>query len=137
MTPNESQVYARSIAEQNRLIKLARFGLAGVTALAVLVVVLLLSACVQMAAPRNVSDSLAYVESQVQGLVKTCTTLNNERRITLAQAVQCDGVTRQAFTAIDLGRGAAQAGDLTRAEAQLSVVRALLVEAEKITGSRP
>lgn len=117
--------------------RFARLGAWGVIGMTLAGIVLMLSACVQMAAPRNVGDSLAYVESQVQGVVRSCTTLNNERRITLAQAVQCDGVTRQAFTAIDLGRGAAQAGDLTRAEAQLAVVRTLLVEAEKITGSRP
>lgn len=117
--------------------RFARLGAWGVIGLTVAGIALMLAACVPLAAPRNVSDSLAYVESQVQGLVRTCTTLNNERRITLAQAVQCDGVTRQAFTAIDLGRGAAQAGDLTRAEAQLSVVRTLLIEAEKITGGRP
>jgi len=117
--------------------RMARAGAWGVISVTVAGILLMLAACVQMAAPRNVSESLAYVESQVQGVVKTCTTLNNERRITLAQAVQCDGVTRQAFTAIDLGRGAAQAGDLTRAEAQLAVVRSLLIEAERITRSAP
>jgi hypothetical protein len=117
--------------------RMARVGALSVISLTVAGILLMLAACVQMTAPRNVSESLAYVESQVQGVVRTCTTLNNERRITLAQAVQCDGVTRQAFTAIDLGRGAAQAGDMTRAEAQLSVVRSLLIEAEKITRSAP
>ena len=116
---------------------MARVGALSVISLTVAGILLMLAACVQMTAPRSVGESLAYVESQVQGVVRTCTTLNNERRITLAQAVQCDGVTRQAFTAIDLGRGAAQAGDMTRAEAQLAVVRSLLVEAEKLTRSAP
>lgn len=137
MTRNESELYARTAAEQKRLIAMARGGLAVLGGILALSIVLLATACAPLAAPRTAGESLAYVESQVQAAVRTCTTLNSERRITLEQAVRCDQLTRQAFTAIDVGRGAATAGDIKSAEAQLAIVRSLLIEAEKLTRRAP
>lgn len=96
---------------------------------------LVVAACTPLATPRNTTESLAYLEGQVQALTRTCTTLNDERRITLEQAVRCKTVTDQAYAAVDIGRGAARAGDLSRADAQLQIARTLLLEIERITGA--
>lgn len=96
------------------------------------IVVAAVVGCANMMAPRNMGDSIAYMESQVQGVVRTCATLNDERRITLPQARQCKSVTDQAFAAVDLARTAFRAGDLTNAQAQLTLARSILIEAERI-----
>lgn len=124
----------RTAWERDRIETMARFGTRALLVLMVLTVAMLAAACVHLVAPRNTADSLAYAEGQVQALARSCTTLNDERRITLEQAVRCRGASDQAFAAIDIGRTAARAGDITKADAQLQLVRGLLVELERITG---
>ena len=121
----------RDCRPTNRAVRTA---IAGILALAALIVVLATAACVPMVAPRDTNDSLAYAEGQVQAIARTCARLNDERRISLESAVRCKAGTDQAFTAIDVGRGAFASGDVTKAQAQLELARALLIELERITG---
>lgn len=99
-------------------------------------VLVALAACVPLTAPRDTNDALAYAEGQVQGVVRACARLNDERRISLESAARCKTATDQAFAAIDIGRGAFAAGDITQAQAQLELARTLLLELEKITGGQ-
>ena len=94
------------------------------------------TACANFSAPRGTGDTIAYTEAQVQALARSCATMNDERRITLAQAVRCKQVTDQSFVAIDVARGAYGAGDLTKAQGQLELARTLLLEAERIVGAK-
>lgn len=116
--------------------RLARTALWSIVGLYAALTLLLVAGCAPLAAPRNTSDSLAYAEGQVQALTRACTTLNDERRISLEQAVRCKAASDQAFTAIDVGRGALRAGDVSRAEGQLALARTILVELERITGGQ-
>jgi hypothetical protein len=61
--------------------------------------------------PADVSQQLAYFEVSTQAMVKLCTTLVAEKRITVEQAVQCDNKTKSAFSMIDTGRSAFKAGN--------------------------
>lgn len=116
--------------------RMARAGLWSIVVLYAALTVLLVSGCATMVAPRDTNDALAYAEGQVQGIARACARLNDERRISLESAVRCQSGTNQAFTAIDVGRGAFAAGDLTKAQAQLELARTLLLELEKITGGQ-
>jgi hypothetical protein len=101
----------------------------------VLAFVLLVTACSVLTPPRGPADGLAYLEGQVQAAVRSCARLVDERTITVEQGVRCDTVTKQAFAAIDIGRGALKGGDAKGADAQLAAARELLTEIERLTGA--
>jgi hypothetical protein len=124
----------RTMIERRTLYRMARAALVTISSMLMLSLTLLLAACFPIAQPRSVADSLVYVEGQTQAVVRTCTRLSDERRITVQQAIGCKTAAEQSFFAIDVGRGAAKAGDLTKAQAQLDVARTLLIELEKLTG---
>ena len=113
--------------------RMARYALWVLTGLWAMFAVLLFSACAPLAQPRSVAEGLAYAEGQVQAAVKSCAQATSARVLTIAQAVQCDTLTRRAFVAIDLGRASAIAGDATNAQAQLAAAQQLLRELEPLT----
>lgn len=112
--------------------RMGRLVMWAVIVLYVAVTAVLLAGCESFVRPAGVSDGLAYAEGQAQAIVKSCTTLNERRSITLAQAQQCQAATDQAFEAIDVARRLLAVGRTQDAQAQLQLVTFLLTEVQRL-----
>lgn len=97
---------------------------------------LMLTACVSLEAPKSFNDRLVYAYTAVTAARDTSTALLERKRISKDQAVNLLELANQARASLDIARGAFSTGDVATAEGQLTLATTILTQLEAFLQAR-
>ncbi len=101
------------------------------------IVLVLLAGCAGAIAPKNVEQGLFHATGQVTAAYRTVADLAARKQIDAETRARLIGQIDLADAAIQAGRMAVVAGDITTAQGRLNAALALLLAVEQSYGARP